>query len=861
MDPLLQRVEERIERLGLKRKEAAEQIGVTGTSLERHLEGAYVRSDSLAKYRGWLEGRQAASKTTTTRFAPLPADAGAGSGSAQPEMLFSCPPFTRDQPFKVVDLFSGCGGMSLGFDLLRGEADGDPFPRDVTNTDRGALPGNRRAPVFQTILALDIEEKVVSLHNQNHHALSQLPGDPARWVNIADFVNAAEMLAFYLDHLAARSGEETLARQLDQLPPLGCAEFKDHVRRLDAHFLEALASIRSGAAFRHEYGLLDSAISSQTSVLGFHEALGLPETSTARPLLGPLVWGDHGDTALAVSGPPDLFRLAQLKQVQETARARLSQLWDAETGKLRARTAGSGRGQLASSAGRIGRFLAFLQTQPMQEVKAAWLAWRSLRDALRQVVFGHEALEPALRSLYTEDRRVDVLLGGPPCQGFSRIGRGKIRSLREDQVHVEADPEAGDVRNLLLLKYVEFISALEPALFLFENVRHFQARVQTPEGTFLATEILNDAIAELSQQRVHYRVTDRIVDCSRHAIPQTRERYVMVGVRSDRSVPTVDPEQLPQWCLDLPVVPPVPLRVALSGLPAPLLARGAGVGDENGVAGRVAVSEGFLAESATAATYRGWVRMLPNEIADKTRNQVDAHTMRAPRADDQAFFSLLGPGQRWMDYRCDDSPTLGALRQWIEKFMDVLEVAKSSAREQSPLAAALDGLERQALEELLGRLDGSLSIRLLLEGIAPQEGELGHHLLTSSYLAKREGNNGDWIARLHPDRPAKTIVSHMAKDTYAYVHPSEPRTLSVREAARIQTFPDWFCFGSLGLVDAFRAVGNAVPPLLSYQFAGKVARLLWASEVAATQAGGSTHEQSRKKGTSTARRRSFPKVR
>jgi site-specific DNA-cytosine methylase len=71
----------------------------------------------------------------------------------------------------------------------------------------------------------------------------------------------------------------------------------------------------------------------------------------------------------------------------------------------------------------------------------------------------------------------------------------------------------------------------------------------------------------------------------------------------------------------------------------------------------------------------------------------------------------------------------------------------------------------------------------------------------------------------------------MAKDTYAYVHPSEPRTLSVREAARIQTFPDWFCFGGLGLVDAFRAVGNAVPPLLTYQFAGQVARLLWASDV------------------------------
>src|SRR5436853_4885480 len=51
---------------------------------------------------------------------------------------------------------------------------------------------------------------------------------------------------------------------------------------------------------------------------------------------------------------------------------------------------------------------------------------------------------------------------GPPCQGFSRIGRGKIRSLRDHRVHVEADAGAGDARNLLLLKYVEFVSAMEP---------------------------------------------------------------------------------------------------------------------------------------------------------------------------------------------------------------------------------------------------------------------------------------------------------------------------------------------------------------------------------------------------------------
>ena len=93
----------------------------------------------------------------------------------------------------------------------------------------------------------------------------------------------------------------------------------------------------------------------------------------------------------------------------------------------------------------------------------------------------------------------------------------------------------------------------------------------------------------------------------------------------------------------------------------------------------------------------------------------------------------------------------------------------------------------------------------------------------------RTNTRVDWMARLHADRPSKTIVSHMAKDTYAFVHPSESRTLSVREAARIQTFPDWFRFGMLGLVEGFRVIGNAVPPLLSNQLAERVAEVLQAS--------------------------------
>src|SRR5262249_39926375 len=128
--------------------------------------------------------------------------------------------------------------------------------------------------------------------------------------------------------------------------------------------------------------------------------------------------------------------------------------WSEEENRLRSRSEGSGRGQLASSARRIRSFLPFLEGPVMRRIHAAWLRWQSERHALRMLMFDSRS-HRVLADLYQrDDRRVAVLLGGPPCQGFSRIGRGKLRSLREQEVHVQSDYEAGDARNRLMHKYV-----------------------------------------------------------------------------------------------------------------------------------------------------------------------------------------------------------------------------------------------------------------------------------------------------------------------------------------------------------------------------------------------------------------------
>src|ERR1700722_5616436 len=115
MEAVLQQVKERIRDLGLSIRDAAAQIGITVGSLDRHLNGNYVRSDSLGRYRSWLEGRKNPSKQ---RQSALFQHFGAVELADVPILRLELPDsnLRPHRPYKVVDLFSGCGGMSLGFE-------------------------------------------------------------------------------------------------------------------------------------------------------------------------------------------------------------------------------------------------------------------------------------------------------------------------------------------------------------------------------------------------------------------------------------------------------------------------------------------------------------------------------------------------------------------------------------------------------------------------------------------------------------------------------------------------------------------------------------------------------------------------
>jgi site-specific DNA-cytosine methylase len=322
---------------------------------------------------------------------------------------------------------------------------------------------------------------------------------------------------------------------------------------------------------------------------------------------------------------------------------------------------------------------------------------------------------------------------------------------------------------------------------------------------------LADSIEELSASQLHYEVESRIVYCREHAVPQDRERFFMVGANCATAR-----EGLVAVAFKLPrFEDEVPLEAALRGLEKPGEFVFGNSLDSCKTDHRVKAFT--LVDPAMPPSYVRfveWIRQ-PAPATNERPPTTDAHVVRKARPDDQALIEKFAPGQRWMDYKLDRAKTLKDLREALKA---TLEVARKPQ---------VEGLSSpDFLEGLLERVNGGLLLRLMMEELdttSVYEGE--HHLLSPAYLGKGDDNHGDWFERLRAGRPCKTIVAHIGKDTYGYIHPFEHRPLSIREAARIQTFPDFFEFGTVGVVDGYGMIGNAVPPLISSLFAGRLAEL------------------------------------
>lgn len=367
---------------------------------------------------------------------------------------------------------------------------------------------------------------------------------------------------------------------------------------------------------------------------------------------------------------------------------------------------------------------------------------------------------------------LDLLVAGAPCQGFSRVGRGKLDSLNSASGSFAQDP-----RNRLYREAIRFLRGLRPRFFLFENVSgilHLRGRN--------AAEDICDAVA-----RAGYVVRLSLVNAAWYGVPQTRERVILIAARKD-----------------LGIVPNFPARRHTAKL-----GRGALTGAELDL-GNWRRPEYFI---------------LPNDLPQASAIE-PAVTVREAIGDLPRFLEHLAAvrsGKRYKSLRGSfpsvryakrpDNPFSQKMRRWNERLVceSVTDhFCRWTPRDFETFRQMRPG-DRYPEALLIAERRYRLAVR-------KWKSAGGSHPQRDAFIPpySNEGFDEKW-RKLNANAPSWTITAHLSKDTYSHIHydSSQARAISPREAARLQSFPDAFQFtGNTG--DVYRQIGNAVPPLLAY---------------------------------------------
>lgn len=397
-----------------------------------------------------------------------------------------------------------------------------------------------------------------------------------------------------------------------------------------------------------------------------------------------------------------------------------------------------------------------------------------------------------------------VLIGGPPCQAYSVVGRSRNRGI-------EGYTAEDDHRHFLYLEYLNVIAEFRPAVFVMENVKGIlSSRVQDRQifetiredlrrpdiaaGKGLPVEYVLLPLPRSSDLLDDPSPDDFIVKAEEHGVPQARHRVIILGIRKDVYDRAGTISRL------TPSAPPTVLDVIedLPRLRPQISYRGKDMTSEQ------ALDDPLLDKAVE--------ELLSGGNPDRAKI---ARTMLFVRDQVRTSRKAWGSGQD--RYRTGAIELRGParLRHWLrDRECDLLTNHVSRAHMPSDLV-------RYLFVASFGQVIGQ-SPRLadFPRSLLPDHKNVDRERVSESIFKDR------FRVQLG-DRHSMTVTSHIAKDGHAFIHPrpEQFRSLTVREAARLQTFPDSYVF--LGnRTSQYTQVGNAVPPYLAYQIACIVASIL-----------------------------------
>lgn len=381
---------------------------------------------------------------------------------------------------------------------------------------------------------------------------------------------------------------------------------------------------------------------------------------------------------------------------------------------------------------------------------------------------------------------VDVIVGGPPCQAFARVGRAKLREIKEH-------PEAWhlDERATLYEHFLRFVASLEPLAVLLENVPDI--------FTYRARNVPDVVASQL--QDLGYEVRYTLLNACHYGVPQLRERFFLLGVRRELNVTPEFPRPtrrcaLPSGYKDIRSwLNAAALNPALAAhVPPPE--------DESVVLGEITCHQALADLPAITDHLGGELR-----AGMRAQRAALAYAPRRPHR----YGSLM---RSWPGLPLSRQVTCHAIRITPRDFEifrrmkpgDQYPRAKQIATELFEERASSFRQNGHRLSEV------SQAWRALRDATVPPYDD-------SKFPAKWQ--------KLDADRPAHTVTAHLGRDSYSHIHydSAQARTISVREAARLQSFPDSFEF-ECGMNSALRQIGNAVPPLLAHSIGQTLLKIL-----------------------------------
>ncbi|TBW31960.1 DNA cytosine methyltransferase [Siculibacillus lacustris] len=380
-------------------------------------------------------------------------------------------------------------------------------------------------------------------------------------------------------------------------------------------------------------------------------------------------------------------------------------------------------------------------------------------------------------NLGTPTEAFDVLIGGPPCQAYARVGRAKLREIAEHPQAFKIDPRAN-----LYLRYLEYVRRLQPLAVLVENVPD----ILNHGGHNIVQEIV-EALDDMG-----YVARYSLINSAHHGVPQMRDRVFMIAYHKALGAQIHFPAAT-HHC-DLPSGYEGTRSVALKLI------------DLFGASNYVAPDTGHagLPSAVSASEAIGDLAPILLHREGKLKRGARRFTELSPYR--------KSPAKGLSDFE-------RAMRAWpgFEAGEGVYDhVLRFLPRDTSIFEAMQQGDEYPAAHRVANRLFEQEALR---KGIRRGSGEWVrlHRAMVPPYDPSKFPNR--WW-KLRENGPSRTLMAHIGKDTYSHIHydSAQGRVISVREAARLQSFPDGFVFAGT-MNPAFRQIGNAVPPIMAREIA------------------------------------------